>query len=141
MQGVVDYRRLEKILGQAPESLEQGRVYRFKARGFMDLVVERLPDCIVSGAAILSLAHYFEQEGDLCADPEMTIRVLAPKQGVVPGMVQPLTFQQAMPPIYREVYPAPGKIDLGAKNELSQFLSGWLRNIARQGHKPSESGQ
>ncbi len=28
-----------------------------------------------AGAIVLSLAHYFEQNGDLCQDPEMTVRV------------------------------------------------------------------
>ncbi len=41
---------------------------------------------------VLSMAHYFEQNGDLCQDPEMTVRVFAH------GMVEALTFQQAIPP-------------------------------------------
>ena len=79
---------------------------------------------------VLSLAHYFEQNGDLCQDPEMTVRVTQP------GMVEALTFQQAIPPIYSVVYPEPGKVAPAIKRDLNSFLSMWLWNLTAQGHRP-----
>ena len=101
----------------------------------MDLVVEVLPQCPQTGAMVLSMAHYFEQEGDLCQDPEMTVRLFLPRQGRH-GMAEALTFQQTVSPMYQEVYPEPGKVYPHLKRELNSFLSLWLRNLKSQGHRP-----
>ena len=73
-----NYARLEALMGQPLCDLRSGRSYRLRAPGFMDLVVEVLLQDPDTGAMVLSLAHYFEQEGDLCQDPEMTVRVSQP---------------------------------------------------------------
>ena len=104
-----NYQRLTALLGQPLADLRSGVAYRLQAAGFMDLVVEVLPQCPETGAMVLSLAHYFEQNGDLCQDPEMEVRVFPPQDGR-PGYVEALTFQQAIPPIYQRVYPEPGQI-------------------------------
>ncbi len=131
----LNYARLEAVIGRPFGDLRSGRAYRLRARGFMDLVVEVLPQCEETGAMVLSLAHYFEQNGDLCQDPEMTVRVFPPRQGRH-GMVEALTFQQAIPPIYQEVYPEPGMVAPRLKRELNGFLTFWLRNLKDQGHRP-----
>ena len=126
----VNYARLQALIGRPFGDLRSDRSYRLKARGFMDLVVEVLPQCPETGAMVLSLAHYFEQNGDLCQDPEMTVRVFSH------GMVEALTFQQAIPPIYSVVYPQPGVVAMRVKQDLNAFLSLWLRNLTAQGHRP-----
>ena len=73
-----NYARLEALMGQPLCELRSGRSYRLRAPGFMDLVVEVLPQDPETGAIVLSLAHYFGQNGDLCQDPEMTVRVSQP---------------------------------------------------------------
>ena len=78
---------------------------------------------------VLSLVHYFEMNGDLCQDPEMTVRVLSS------GMLEALTFQQAIPPIYSVVYPEPGIVAPNLKRKLNEFLTLWLRNLKSQGHR------
>jgi uncharacterized protein YqiB (DUF1249 family) len=130
-----NYRRLEKILGRPLSDLRSGVAYRLRAEGLMDLVVEVLPQDRSTGAMVLSLAHYFTQAGDLCQDPEMTLRVLPPGPGR-PGMVEALTFEQALPPVYQAVYPEPGKVAPQVKRELNAFLTTWLRNLRQQGHRP-----
>ena len=130
----VNYSRLEALIGQPLGDLQSDVVYRLRAPGFMDLVVEVLPQCPETGAMVLSLAHYFEQNRDLCQDPEMTVRVFAPASGRH-GMVEALTFQQAIPPIYQEVYPEPGKVAPRVKRDLNSFLSLWLRNLKKQRHR------
>ncbi len=130
----LNYARLEALIGQPLSNLRSGRSYRLRARGFMALVAEVLPNCEDTGAMVLSMAHYFEQEGDLCQDPEMTVRVFAPRQGNQ-GMVEALSFQQALPPIYQVIYPEPGKVYPRLKRDLNSFLSLWLRNLKSQGHR------
>jgi len=129
-----NYQRLTALLGHPIADLRSGVAHRLQAAGFMDLVVEVLPQCPETGAMVLSLAHYFEQNGDLCQDPEMEIRVFLPR-GDQPGRVEALTFQQAIPPIYSVVYPEPGKAVPRLKRELNDFLGTWLRNLQQQGHR------
>ncbi len=131
----MNYARLEELMGRPLETLSGERSYRLRsAQGYMDLIVERLPQCPETGAMVLSLAHYFIQEGDLCQDPEMTVRIFPPAAGHG-GRVEALTFQQAIPPVYQEVYPAPGKVYPDLKRQLNEFLSLWLRNLKAQRHR------
>jgi hypothetical protein len=128
------YRLLEEILGQPLPDLQSGVVYRLRAEGFMDLVVEVLPQDRHTGAMVLSLCHYFLQHGDLCQDPEMEVRVYPRREGQ-PGLVESLTFQQSIPPIYQRVYPEAGMVVPRLKRELNSFLGTWLRNLKAQGHR------
>lgn len=132
----MNYARLCDLLGRKASELETEQAFRLRAKGFMDLVVERLPNCTTTGAPVLSLCHYFEQEGDLCKDPEMTVRVFEPRAALSQGMVDALTFEQSIPPIYQEVYPEPGKVRPKLKRELNAFLGTWFRNLEQQGHRP-----
>jgi uncharacterized protein YqiB (DUF1249 family) len=129
-----NYRRLEDIIGRPLTDLQSGIVYRLRAENFMDLVVEVLPQDRDTGAMVVSLAHYFTQHGDLCQDPEMVVRAFPPREGH-PGLLEALTFTQAIPPIYSRVYPEPGKVVPRLKRELNSFLGVWLRNLKAQGHR------
>ncbi len=129
-----NYARLRELIGRPFGDLRSSRSYRLRTPGFMDLVVEVLPQCEETGAMVLSLAHYFEQNGDLCQDPEMVVRIFAPTDKG-PGMVEAPMFQQAIPPIYTLAYPEPGKVAPKAKKDLNDFLSFWLRNLKEQGHR------
>ena len=64
----------------------------------------------------------------------MTVAVFPPRQGR-PGMVEALTFEQALPPVYQAVYPEPGRVAPRVKRELDAFLGTWLRNLRQQGHR------
>ncbi|MCG8313805.1 MAG: DUF1249 domain-containing protein [Pseudomonadales bacterium] len=101
------------------------------ADGYMDWNVEHLGDGVPNNneGFVLSLTHYFEQNGDLCKDPDMVIAVY-PKQKAV----EALSYQMDIPPIYQEVYPEPGKVIPALKKELNCFLSQWLDNLVAQGH-------
>ena len=144
------YARLDRILGLPLADLELDKIYRLRAEGFMDFVVEALPRCAETGARILSLAHYFRQAGDLCQDPEMTVRIFPPGSTVfaqmVPstskefGRLEALTFQQSIPPISQLIYPAPGRYYPKRREELNDFLATWLLNVEHQGHRLIEVG-
>jgi len=105
---------------------------RSQSGGFMDLVFEKLPH--LNGASgqtsnAFSMAHYFEQNGDLCQDPEMVVLVYPEL-----AMAEAYSFQQAIPPVYQEVYPEPGRYRPKLKTELNRFLRQWLQNLIDQSH-------
>lgn len=93
-----------------------------KVPGYMPLVVQKI------GENEYSIAHYYEQNGDLMWDPEMTIRVYPDLK-----MVEALTYTQDNLGIYQEVYPEPGKFYPRLKRELNSFLGMWLKNLKDQG--------
>ena len=106
------------------------------ASGFMDFVVERMPhyDDVTnnSDGQAYSLTHWFKQNGDLCKDPDMVIIVYPNLK-----MVEALTFEQSIPPIFQEVYLPDGRYYPGVKKELNSFLRQWLINLTQQGHGKS----
>ena len=105
---------------------------RSQSNGFMDLVVEALPhldNWNNQSCKAFSMAHYFEQNGDLCKDPEMVVLIYSELHAV-----EAFSFQQDLPPIYQEVFPEQGKVFPGLKKELNRFLRQWLTNLIEQGH-------
>ncbi len=77
---------------------------------------------------VVSITHYFTQEGDLCCDPDMTF--LVNETGVYP-----LTFQQAIPPVYQEaarITEDGVKYSARLQRELTSFANQWMRNIQQQ---------
>ncbi len=111
--------------------------HRSQVVGLMDWVVERLPH--LDGASgndegiAVSLAHYFEQNGDMCKDPEMVV-LIYPSQ----RMVEAFTFEMSIPPIYQQVFPEPRKLYPHLRKELNAFLRQWLNNLIAQQHFVSE---
>lgn len=111
-----------------------------------EYAAERLPDCEETGGIVLSLCHFFDLNGDLCQDPEMTVRLfppgmtifqqLAPSTDPALGRLEALDFQQAVPPIYQRIYPKPGSYYRSLRRDLNDFLGQWLRNLEAQGHRP-----
>lgn len=105
---------------------------RSKSDGYMDLVYERLEGMeghLGQGGIPISLAHYFKQNGDLCQDPEMVVLVHLERQEA-----EAFSFQQAIPPVYQDVYTEQGSVAPRAKKELNSFLGLWLENLENQGH-------
>lgn len=114
---------------------EQGNLRpcgKSKSQGYMDLVYEQLP--MMDGVnglpnQAISIAHYFEMNGDLCQDPEMVVLINESDK-----TAEAYYFQQAMPPIYQEVYDEGNKVDPALKQSLNTFLETWLENLVNQGH-------
>lgn len=84
-----------------------------------------------------SIAHYYEQNGDLMADPTMTFFKC------VHGKVFPCTFQQDNLAIYRvglDITPE-GVIEhenAKEQHDQAEFANMWMRNIAEQQQLPIE---
>lgn len=100
---------------------------KFSAPDFMDLVVEVI-DQDGSNNRVLSMTHYFEQNGDLVPDPVMTFLVFDS------GIIFALSYQDQFS--YQEIYTKSGSVNMKLMKELNLFLNTWLTNIEQQGFKP-----
>ena len=92
---------------------------RFEKTGYQPLVIERHGDMI-------SVAHYFEQNGDLIADPDVELH----HPSWVPTGITQAYFGYRSKFIERE-----GRtfIDTNFHRQVSSFLTLWARNIKAQG--------
>ncbi|MBI1308627.1 MAG: DUF1249 domain-containing protein [Proteobacteria bacterium] len=117
------YRHIVTALGQGDDPFTWPDAWKLEKSPYQPLhidVLERGSDFVT-----IALAHYYEQNGDLVPDPDMTVR-LYPKQ----RMAEALTFQNAY--IYQEAYNSQnGKrlINLETKRQLNAFLLEWSRNL------------
>ena len=97
---------------------------------YMAVHVEIIGTAPKPTAKIVSVAHYFEQHGDLCCDPDMTF--LATEK----GEVYPMTFeQQGGLPVYQVAMQIKEDgVQLNAKlqRELVTFANQWMMNICEQ---------
>ena len=95
---------------------------------FMPVSVEAVATT-PQGALIISVAHYYEQNGDLMADPEVTFVVARGEH------VFPITFRQDNLGVNREyVRWEGGKVywNLAMQNDLAAFCNQWMENIRDQ---------
>ena len=99
---------------------------------FMYLSFEKLYECDFVGrpATVYSMSHYFEQEGDLVPDPDMTF--IAPKDK--PESFYPATFQNMLS--YTEALYKNDKdvwvINNSKQADITYFANTWLKNIKYQ---------
>ncbi|MEI8388282.1 MAG: DUF1249 domain-containing protein [bacterium] len=123
------YEKLNEIIN-LPEFIKHNAGYNLKLKnsGYMDLSVELLEKN--TEFIFLSLTHYGKLNGDLMADPDMTVRI-NPKNKTA----EALTYQNDYISVYHEVYPEVNKINLLYKKQLNDFLHTWLCNLKNQGFK------
>jgi hypothetical protein len=94
---------------------------------YMRLVIEDIGFGPNNRPAI-SVAHYFEQNGDLCQDPEMCFEV--ERQGEE-FTFNPYMFQQAIPPVYQEI--ESNSTGHALRKQLEVFAAQWDKNLGQQG--------
>ena len=128
-----NYDRMVKLGVITKDGVVPDQCRRSGVPGLMDWVVERLLHLDGAsgndGGIAVSLAHYFEQNGDMCKDPEMVV-LIDPSQ----RMAEAFTFEMSLPPIYQQVFPEPGKFHPQLRKELNTFLRQWLNNLIDQRH-------
>ncbi|MFO0851649.1 MAG: hypothetical protein U0871_24265 [Gemmataceae bacterium] len=93
---------------------------------FMDLCIEYV-GCEYGGF-LVSVAHYYEQSGDLVADPEVVILVKD-------DTWTPISYSQpGMGVFYQAMYTEDGKVMVRPQmlKELKRFCSSWSRNLRSQ---------
>lgn len=85
----------------------------------MRLVIEHIGEG-PHGLPAISVAHYYELNGDLCQDPEMCFEVESTSRGLV---MRPYMFRMANPPVYQEVSDDAQGVALAS--ELREFATMW----------------
>lgn len=119
-----NFEKLEK-LGLIKEIKEGSTT--LKSGSFMDLHFEihNIEKDLVYG----SMAHYYEQNGDLCPNPDISFRI-----DRTAGTIEVLDYSDYFG--YQNVYTEDGKgVYLKRKNSLNRFLGQWLSNLKKQGFK------
>lgn len=97
---------------------------------FMAVSVEKLESVDIAGrkATVYSIAHYYEQNGDLVPDPEMTFAV----SDVDPMHIWPMTFNTQRGErrgLYRN---GVWRIDAREQADEAVFAGIWMKNIKIQ---------
>jgi len=94
---------------------------------YMRLVIEHVGEG-PHGLPAVSVAHYYELNGDLCQDPEMCFEVESTPDGLI---MHPYMFQMANPPVYQEV--SNDAQGAALADELREFAAMWDNNLRDQG--------
>jgi hypothetical protein len=94
---------------------------------FMRLVIEHVGGG-PHGLPAISVAHYYELNGDLCQDPEMCFEIESTPDGLV---FHPYMFQMAIPPVYEEVTNDAQGVTI--TEQLRQFAAMWDANLRAHG--------
>ena len=106
------------------------RHIRLEAEGFMPLVIEAIGPG-PRGLPMVSVAHYYTQNGDAMRNPEMTFEVAAG------GGFLPVSFQQDNLGIYQEavLQDEAGKVLVRPRlvKQLASFARQWDRNLKEHG--------
>ena len=116
---------IEKILAglKLLEAFTSNEDYyvKIESSGYMPLSIEK------HGSQI-TIAHYFEKEGDLIADPDMEFEVIE-------GEWSPVAIQHSTGHYYRAVEYRDGKKFVSRSQLLDQrqFARMWARNLISQG--------
>ncbi len=117
------FKKLNKLMPFLKDSNDY--YFKLKASGYMDLSVDILSKS--DETITIALSHYFEQNGDLIPDPDITMEVDFKEQTVLP-----LAYQDSFG--YRSAVVDDKPVEKAVKDLLS-FLNTWLSNLANQGHK------
>ncbi len=113
-----------QVLNAMIEGLQIGQSRKIdNGHGYMAVHVERI------GPATWSVAHYYEQNGDLCCDPDVVFCK------VYTGYM-PVSFEQA-----GVIYQVAAELDANDQptalrektiKDLVVFCNGWMKNISEQ---------
>lgn len=117
-------RKNYELLENIAEPIFSEDVYylKYASKGMLDLNVEKIYDDRIA------MSHYYEQNGDLMADPDIEISVDKDNKLLIPK-----TYQLDTLGIYQDEVSNP---KLG--NELNGFLTTWIGNIKDQHYQLSE---
>ncbi|MBD1362989.1 hypothetical protein IDJ77_04125 [Mucilaginibacter sp. ZT4R22] len=108
---------------------------------FMPLTIERAGTVYWGHGEIISLCHYYKQNGDLMQDPEMCFIMIdkreSDKKDFEKVMLIPYLYQQANMGIYEESLTFKNEIvkeyDVYLQQQHADFANQWLQSIVQQG--------
>lgn len=104
--------------------------------GLMRLCIEHVLSGTRRGTSQVSVAHYYEQNGDLMQDPEIVAEVPDDRWDNASNWT-PVFFQQASPPVYQEALTvSDGKVYIrpNLARDIKSFMATWDKNIGEQGY-------
>ena len=112
------------------ETLEIGDHHKSQAEKFLlPLSLEIIDKNKKENTLTLSITHYYEQNGDLVPDPDVTVRINW-KWKTAEG----LTFQNSI--FYSQVFSEDRtQYKPKIKDHLNEFLGNWLDELAEYGYK------
>jgi hypothetical protein len=87
--------------------------------------------------ALLSIAHYFEQNSDLMKDPEVLVEVTDGDGWDDTSTWGPVSFEQSLPPYRSEaVAVRDGQVLIYPRwvQDLRSFMRIWNKNLGEQGY-------
>jgi len=117
----------DKLVSLIPnlEQMEVGSSQISKAEGFMDLHLDVLSEEVVEQlqVKVMSLAHYYKQNGDLVLDPDMTIKIYSQYK-----IAEALTLQDYFG--YQQVYHTKAMVNSTVKVSSNSFLT--RKNITKK---------
>jgi hypothetical protein len=99
-----------------------------EVEGFMPLSIE-YAGVGLRGGSLVSIAHYYQQNGDMMADPDLVVEIIGDEW-------HPVTYQQDNIGLYEEaVYQEGEKVLLRPKliEDLQSFMELWNINLQQQG--------
>lgn len=123
-----NYKALRPFL----DALADTEYLRIENEPYERLCIESLGYADYKGRPVYSMAHYYEQNGDLMADPDLTFSV-----DIEAGAIWPQTYQQDDLGLYQEVFKyTPDGRHLYSRSllcSLDDFLWHWTKNLKAQG--------
>ena len=118
-----NYQFVMKLAGEVLRGEVDSKTFEAGA-GFMPLTIEQIGDNYIA------ISHYYEQNGDAMADPDMEFAYDNDRK-----MLQARTYQQDALQRYDEVYGDDGYNEQ-LEEELNLFAHQWFQTIEEQGYVP-----
>ena len=118
-----NYRFVMKMAGEVLRGEVDSKTFEAGA-GFMPLTIEQISDNYIA------ISHYYEQNGDAMADPDMEFAYDNDRK-----TLQARTYQQDALQRYDEVYGDDGYNEQ-LEEELNLFAHQWFQTIEKQGYVP-----
>ena len=100
---------------------------KIKSKGYMDLNIDVLEDN--DETRVIAMTHNIIMDGDLIADPEITIKL---SKNTVEAKV--LTYQVYSLGVYEKIYESENVVDYHSMYYLNRYLNNWLITLEERGY-------
>ena len=104
----------------------------YQCSPYMDLVIENIGywrDLLGRSNQVVSMAHYFVQNGDLMADPDLTLGVNYQRREAYP-----LSYKCDGMGVYQDVFDEDDQLVAELEDEIGGLIKTFASNIKKQGH-------
>ena len=104
---------------------------KIKSKGYMDLNIDVLEDN--DETRVIAMAHNIIMDGDLIADPEITIKLF---KNTAEAKV--LTYQVYSLGVYEKIYESENVVDYHSMYYLNRYFNNWLITLEERGYYTTE---